>query len=65
MTTAQTEFTRAELLADHHTVEPLVIGGVRCHGGFDDRAYVWFSLCVQTEWLGCVTTPTIWTPRPF
>ena len=37
MTTAQTEFTRAELLADHHTVEPLVVGGVRCHGGFDDR----------------------------
>jgi hypothetical protein len=27
--------------------------------GFDDRAYVWFSLCVQTEWLGCVTTPEV------
>jgi hypothetical protein len=35
MTTAQVEFTEAELLADHAYVEPLVVGGVRCHGGFD------------------------------
>jgi len=41
MTTVQTEFTEAELLADHPVVEPLIIGGVRCHGGFDDTgAYV-------------------------
>ncbi len=37
MTTMQTEFSQPELLADHHIVEPLVAGGVRCHGGFDDR----------------------------
>ncbi len=37
MTTLQTEFTAAELLADHDTTEPLVAGGVRCHGGFDDE----------------------------
>jgi hypothetical protein len=36
MTTAQTEFTRAELLEDHAIAEPLEVGGVRCHGGFDD-----------------------------
>ena len=34
--TAQTEFTEAELLADHVVAEPLFAGGVRCHGGFDD-----------------------------
>ncbi len=40
MTTAQTEYTAAELLADDDYVEPLVVGGVRCHGGFtDDGAY--------------------------
>ena len=36
MTTAQTEFTRAELLEDHVVAEPLEVGGVRCHGGFDE-----------------------------
>jgi len=36
MTTAQVEFTESELLADHDYVEPLVVGGVRCHGGFDE-----------------------------
>lgn len=36
MTTLQTEFTEAELLASHSGTEPLVAGGVRCHGGFDD-----------------------------
>ncbi len=41
MTTLQTEFTEDELLADHPIVEPLVAGGVRCHGGFDqDGEYV-------------------------
>jgi hypothetical protein len=34
--TVQTEFTTAELLADHDIVEPLIVDGVRCHGGFDD-----------------------------
>lgn len=34
MTSAQTEYTAAELLADHDYVEPLVVDGVRCHGGF-------------------------------
>jgi hypothetical protein len=37
MTTAQTEFTAEELLADHAIAEPLLVGGVRCHGGFDDQ----------------------------
>jgi hypothetical protein len=37
MTTAQTEFTADELLADHAIVEPLLVGGVRCHGGFDEQ----------------------------
>jgi hypothetical protein len=37
MTTAQVTFTEAELLADHTMAAPLIEGGVRCHGGFDDR----------------------------
>jgi hypothetical protein len=35
MTTAQVDFTETELLADVPVAEPLVAGGVRCHGGFD------------------------------
>ncbi|HEY3142727.1 MAG TPA: hypothetical protein VGJ86_16425 [Acidimicrobiales bacterium] len=34
--TAQIEFTADELLADAPVVEPLIAGGVRCHGGFDE-----------------------------
>ena len=37
MTTLQTVFTEQELLLDQSTAEPLVVGGVRCHGGFDDE----------------------------
>jgi hypothetical protein len=41
MTTLQTEWTADELLATDAVVAPLVAGGVRCHGGFDDSgAYV-------------------------
>jgi hypothetical protein len=41
MGTEQTEFTEQELLATHPLEEPLVVGGVRCHGGFDaDGTYV-------------------------
>src|SRR5437868_4365985 len=41
MTTDQVTFTEAELLLDHAITEPLVAGGVRCHGGFaDDGTYV-------------------------
>jgi hypothetical protein len=41
VTTLQTEWTEQELLASHPVVEPLVAGGVRCHGGFDGGgAYV-------------------------
>jgi hypothetical protein len=36
MTTDQVSFTEAELLLDHDMAEPLIEGGVRCHGGFDD-----------------------------
>lgn len=35
--TLQTEFTAEELLADHDTTEPLMAGGVHCHGGFDEE----------------------------
>jgi hypothetical protein len=35
MTTDQVTFTAAELLSDHAIVEPLIAGGVRCHGGYD------------------------------
>ena len=37
LTTDQVTFTEAELLADHTMAEPLIAGGVRCHGGFDDE----------------------------
>jgi hypothetical protein len=37
MTNLQTEYTEAELLATGEIAEPLVAGGVRCHGGFDDE----------------------------
>jgi hypothetical protein len=37
VTTAQVEFTAEELLADHVIAEPLIAGGVRCHGGFDEN----------------------------
>ena len=41
MGTAQVEFTEQELLADLAVAEPLIAGGVRCHGGFDgDGRYV-------------------------
>jgi hypothetical protein len=41
VTTLQTEFTEVELLASLPVAEPLVAGGVRCHGGFaDDGSYV-------------------------
>jgi len=41
MPTDQVTFTEAALLADHTMAEPLIEGGVRCHGGFDaDGAYV-------------------------
>ncbi len=41
MTTDQVEFSEDELLASHPFSEPLIAGGVRCHGGFDDTgAYV-------------------------
>ena len=41
MTTAQVTFTEHELLQTHAVAEPLLAGGVRCHGGFaDDGTYV-------------------------
>lgn len=41
MTSSQVSFTEAELLMDLPISEPLVVDGVRCHGGFDaDGAYV-------------------------
>lgn len=39
--TDQLVFSREELMADHAVAEPLVVGGVRCHGGFlSDGTYV-------------------------
>jgi hypothetical protein len=41
MTTLQVDYTDGELLASHDYDEPLVAGGVRCHGGFTaDGTYV-------------------------
>ena len=37
MTDSQLTFTEPELLAGHEVAEPLLAGGVRCHGGFDER----------------------------
>jgi hypothetical protein len=37
MTTLQVEYSEQELLADADITEPLIAGGVRCHGGFDDE----------------------------
>ena len=34
--TDQVEYGEAELLASHHYAAPLIVAGVRCHGGFDD-----------------------------
>ena len=34
--TDQVTYDEAELLASHRYAEPLVVAGVRCHGGFDD-----------------------------
>src|SRR5512144_704049 len=34
--TEQLEYTESELLENHDFAEPLIAGGVRCHGGFDD-----------------------------
>jgi hypothetical protein len=36
MTTAQVTYSQDELLASHDYAEPLLAGGVRCHGGFDE-----------------------------
>ena len=41
MVDVQLTWTERELLAGHDVAEPLVAGGVRCHGGFDaNGAYV-------------------------
>jgi hypothetical protein len=39
MGTSQLEFTEAELLADPAVTAPLIAGGVRCHGGFDEDGH--------------------------
>jgi hypothetical protein len=39
--TQQTEWSEHELLETHAIAEPLIAGGVRCHGGFaDDGTYI-------------------------
>jgi hypothetical protein len=37
MVDIQLSWTEPELLAEHDIAEPLIAGGVRCHGGFDER----------------------------
>ena len=37
MANLQLEWTEDELLATHPVAEPLIAGGVKCHGGFDDN----------------------------
>src|ERR1035437_9952180 len=39
MTTLQTEFSEPELLAEQAIAEPLIVNGVRCHGGFDEDGH--------------------------
>ncbi len=39
MTALQTEYSEAELLADDDIVEPLIVQGLRCHGGFDAQGH--------------------------
>src|SRR5437868_2543967 len=36
MSGLQVDYTKHELLENHRTAEPLIAGGVRCHGGFDE-----------------------------
>ncbi len=36
MPNLQLDWTEEELLATHAVAEPLIAGGVKCHGGFDD-----------------------------
>ncbi len=39
--TDQVDYAEPELLASHRYAEPLIVAGVRCHGGFDDDgAYI-------------------------
>ena len=49
MTTLQTEWTEEELLASHPVEEPLIAGGVRCHGGFDANGH-YVSPRTQNRW---------------
>ncbi|MBV9286046.1 MAG: hypothetical protein JO176_15600 [Acidimicrobiia bacterium] len=37
MSELQVDYTKRELLENHPVAEPLIAGGVRCHGGFDDE----------------------------
>ncbi|HZT66370.1 MAG TPA: hypothetical protein VFA11_11330 [Acidimicrobiales bacterium] len=37
MSNLQLEYTPEEILADHAVTEPLRVGGVVCHGGFDEN----------------------------
>jgi len=37
--TQQLEFTQEELLETQPIAEPLIVGGVRCHGGFDEDGH--------------------------
>ena len=36
MSGLQVDYTKRELLENHRVAEPLIAGGVRCHGGFDE-----------------------------
>ena len=37
MVTTQVDWTSQELLESDAVAEPLIAGGIRCHGGFDEH----------------------------
>ncbi|MBA3655297.1 MAG: hypothetical protein H0W70_14020 [Actinobacteria bacterium] len=49
MPNLQLEWTEQELLTNHPVAEPLIAGGVKCHGGFDDDG-VYVSPRTKNRW---------------
>ena len=68
----QLEFSRDELLVSHPFEEPLIAGGVRCHGGFIEGRYVSPRTRVRTpaiqawkERLISEGQPLLYVPREY
>lgn len=49
MSGLQVDFTERELLENHRVAEPLIAGGVRCHGGFDESG-TYLSPRTKNRW---------------